>query len=89
MFLLIAITLAALATVAAARLAGRVVSRGHAQTAADAAALAAAANGREAAERLAAANGARLLAVVVAGGTVTVTVEVGGEVATARATTGP
>jgi hypothetical protein len=89
MLLLVVVTVAALALVAAAHLAGRVATRGRAQLAADAAALAAAVGGRDAAVRLAGANGAHLLAVVTSGDVVTVTVEVGGEVATARATAGP
>lgn len=89
MLLLIMVTLITLAAVAAAELAGRVITRSRAQIAADAAALAGAVRGRSAAARLAAANGGRLLAIVVSGDVVTVTVDVGGEVATARATSGP
>ena len=66
-----------------------IAARGHAQTAADAAALAATVGGRAAAERLAAANGARLVSLAVAGDDVTVVVDVDGVRATARATDGP
>jgi hypothetical protein len=89
LLLLIVIALATLTVVAAGRLAGQVATRGRAQIAADAAALAAAVHGRQAADRLAAANGGRVLAFDVSGDVVTVTVGVGGEVATARAAAGP
>ena len=67
----------------------RIVDRGRAQTAADAAALAATDGGRAAAQRLAASNGAVLVSYAEAGDVVTVVVEVDGERAMARATDGP
>jgi len=57
----------------------------RARTAADAAALAGAAEGREAALRLASANGGTLIAYAAADGAVLVTVRVGRAAATARA----
>jgi hypothetical protein len=57
----------------------------RARTAADAAALAGAAEGREAAARLASANGATLVAYAADRGAVLVTVRVGRAAATARA----
>ncbi|MGZ4724814.1 MAG: hypothetical protein ACXV8L_11445, partial [Ilumatobacteraceae bacterium] len=67
----------------------RVIDRGRAQTAADAAALAATNGGLRAAQRLAGSNGGRLISYEVAGDSVIVVVEVAGERATARATDGP
>ena len=83
------VVMAALAVVGTAQFSERVIDRGRAQTAADAAALAATAGGRSAAARLATANGARLVGYVEAGEFITVTVDVGGEQAVARATDGP
>ena len=87
--LLIVVAMAALAVVGTAQLSVRVIDRGRAQTAADAAALAAVAGGRTAAGRLAADNGARLVSFAEADGAITVVVDVGGQQATARATDGP
>jgi Flp pilus assembly protein TadG len=87
--LLAIVTLAALAVLAVAEFSGRVASRSRAQTAADAAALAATTGGRTAAERLAAANGGRVVGYVANGDEVLVIAEVDGEVARARATSGP
>ncbi len=64
-----------------------VVTASRASSAADAAALAGAAQGRQAAERLAAANGAVLVAFEAEGREVQVTVRVGGAEAVARAAT--
>lgn len=61
------------------------VARAQARTAADAAALAGAAEGQEGADDVAAANGADLVAYQVEGAEVQVTVEVGPARATARA----
>jgi hypothetical protein len=87
--LLACVALIALVAVAAGALGARVVARQHAQAAADAAALAGTTTGRPRAERLATANGARLVAFSATGEEVTVVVEVGGERATARASDGP
>ena len=87
--LLAVVVLAALALVAVGSFSRRIVDSGRAQTAADAAALAAVVGGRPAAERFAVSNGARLIGFAQLGDAVTVTVEVGEERATARATDGP
>jgi hypothetical protein len=87
--LLAVVVMAALSLVAVGAFGGRIVDRGRARTAADAAALAATTGGRAAAVRLAADNGGRLLSYSEAGDVVTVVVDVGGEQATARATDGP
>jgi hypothetical protein len=87
--LLTVVVLAALAVVAVGSFAQRVTARGRAQTAADAAALAATTGGRAAAQRLASANGATLVSLVVTGADVTVVVEFGGMRAAAQATNGP
>ena len=87
--LLIVVVMAALAVVGTGRFSVRVIDRGRAQTAADAAALAAVAGGRIAAGRLAVDNGARLVSFAEADGAITVVVDVGGQRATARATDGP
>jgi len=63
--------------------------RQQARSAADAAALAGVTGGRSAAAWFAAANDAHLLSWVEHGDEVVVTVRVGGQVATARATDGP
>jgi len=69
---------------------GRVVDRAHAQTAADAAALASLDGGRAAAQRMAAAHGARIVLVTTGpGDEVTVQVDYGSATATARATAAP
>ena len=87
--LLAVVVMAALSVVAVGRLGSRVIDRGRAQAAADAAALAATRGGRPAAERLAGSNGGTLLSYHVSGDAVIVVVEVAGERATARATDGP
>lgn len=87
--LLAVVVLAALSVVAVGLFGQRIVDRGRAQTAADAAALAATEGGRSAAQRLAASNGAVLVGYAEAGDVVTVEIELGGERATARATDGP
>ena len=87
--LLAVVVMAALSLVAVGLFGQRVVDRGRAQTAADAAALAATEGGRSAAQRLATSNGAVLVGYSEAGDVVTVEVELHGEHATARATDGP
>ena len=87
--LLAVVVMAALSVIAVGNFAGRVVNRGRAQTAADAAALAATIGGRSAADRLATSNGGRLLSFDESGDAVVVVVEVAGERASARATDGP
>jgi Tfp pilus assembly protein PilX len=87
--LLAVVVMAALSVVAVGLFSQRIIDRGRAQTAADAAALAATEGGRAAAQRLAADNGAVLVGFAKAGDVVTVVVELNGERATARATNGP
>lgn len=87
--LLAVVAMAAMTVVGIGRFSERIVDRGRAQTAADAAALAGAAGGRSAAARLAASNGAELISYAVTGDVVAVVVDVDGERATARATDGP
>jgi hypothetical protein len=87
--LLVVVVMAALAVVAVGQFGLRLVDRGRAQIAADAAALAATTGGRSAAARLAAGNGAVLTSYIEEGGAVTVAVQVDGQQATARATNGP
>jgi nitrous oxide reductase accessory protein NosL len=87
--LLAVVVVAVLSVIAVGDFAARVVDRGRAQTAADAAALAATIGGRSAAERLATSNGGRLLSYNESGDVVVVVVEVAGERAAARATDGP
>lgn len=84
---LIAIVLlaAALALVPMGLVAKATIERAEARTAADAAALAGALDGEDAARQLAEANGARLTAFVEHGDEIEVTVELGGRRATARA----
>ena len=89
MLLLAVVVMAALSVVAVGQFAQRIVDRGRAQTAADAAALAATEGGRSAAQRLATRNGAVLIGYSELGDAVTVVVELRGERATARATDGP
>jgi nitrous oxide reductase accessory protein NosL len=86
--LVVVVALAALVVIGLGRLGGMVVARAEAQTAADAAALAGAVHGRAAAERLAEANGGRLLAWEAAGAEAEVVVSVRGEAARARARRG-
>jgi type II secretory pathway pseudopilin PulG len=83
--LAVVIVLAGLATVAVVRFGGVATDRGRASTAADAAALAGAAEGEQQARALAAANGARLLTYEELGEDTRVRVEVGSVSATARA----
>jgi predicted MarR family transcription regulator len=87
--LLAVVVMAALSVVAIGMFGQRIVDRGRAQTAADAAALAATEGGRSAAQRLATSNGAVLVGYSESGEVVTVEVELHGERATARATDGP
>ncbi len=87
--MLAVVAMAALSIVAVGVFGERIVDRGRAQTAADAAALAATVGGRSAARRLAADNGAHLVSYSEIGDVVTVVVDVDGERATARATDGP
>jgi nitrous oxide reductase accessory protein NosL len=87
--LLMAVVMAALAVVGTGQFSVRVIDRGRAQTAADAAALAAIDGGRSEAGRLAAHNGGRLVSYLESDGAITVVVDVGGQRATARATDGP
>jgi hypothetical protein len=87
--LLAVVVLAALSLVGVGVFSTRIVDRGRAQTAADAAVLAATTGGRPAAARLAATNGAVLRSYAEVGDLVTVVVEVNGERATARASDGP
>lgn len=83
--LTVVVAMAALVVIGLGRLGAVVVARAEAQTAADAAALAGAMHGRSAADRLAAANGGRLLSWTAAGTEVDVVAEVRGEHARARA----
>ena len=87
--LLVVVAMAALAVVAVGQFGRRLVDRGRAQIAADAAALAATTGGRLAAAHLASGNGAVLVSYVEAHGAVTVVVEIDGQRAAARATDGP
>ena len=87
--LLAVVVMAALSVVAVGSFAQRIATSGQAQTAADAAALAATTGGRPAAERLASVNGATLVSLVVTGDDVTAVVEIDGMLATARASNGP
>jgi hypothetical protein len=87
--LLAVVVTAAVAVVGVGHFSTRIVHRGRAQTAADAAALAATIGGRPEAARLAAVNGAVLVNYSEAGQEVTVVVQVDSERATARATDGP
>ncbi len=77
--------LAGLAALALVAHGGRVVDAARARTAADAAALAGAADGRSAADRLAAANGGRVTSYRAEGDDVVVAVVVGEATARARA----
>jgi hypothetical protein len=84
---LVAVTLLvmALAAVAMVRIAGRADELARARTAADAAALAAVRDGRAAADALAGANGAAVVAYRADDTSVEITVRVGESTATARA----
>lgn len=82
-------TLAIVLIIAVARLGTTILERSAAQTAADAAALAGVVSGRTAADAVAGANGAVIIAWTTAGHTVSVTVRLGDAVATARATDAP
>jgi hypothetical protein len=91
-FALIAMTTLAVALIAAiAQFGSLVVERSAAQTAADAAALAGVAGGREAAAAVARANGGEIVAWTIGPGidAVTLSVRVGDVVASARATDAP
>ncbi|MEO5680558.1 MAG: pilus assembly protein TadG-related protein [Acidimicrobiales bacterium] len=81
----VVVALAALVVLGLGRVGSVVVARAQAQTAADAAALAGAVEGRVAAEGLAAANGGRLVSWAAAGREVEVVADVRGERARARA----
>jgi outer membrane lipoprotein SlyB len=87
--LLAVVAMAALSLVAVGVFSKRVLDRGRAHTAADAAALAATTGGRAAAERLANSNGGHLILYRQDGDLVVVVVEVDGQRATAKATDGP
>ena len=89
MLLLACVVLVVVAAVAVGRMGQRLVHRNQAHVAADAAALAGTHSGVGGAVRLAQSNGARLVSFSVIGDDVVVTVEVHGERAAARATTGP
>jgi putative Flp pilus-assembly TadE/G-like protein len=86
---LVVVAIAVIVMLAIAELGGNVVDGGRARTAADAAALAGVEGGREASERVAAGNGASVVAWTSRpdgdGVTVTVTVQVGRARATAAA----
>ncbi len=82
------VALAAILTLAFGAMAGQVVDAARAQTAADAAALAAIEDGRPGAARLVARHGGSIVAWSQRGREITVTVRVGDAVATARATGG-
>lgn len=83
------VVIAVVCAVAMGRFSARLVDKQHAQLAADAAALAGVANGREAAERLAIANDGVLTVFQIDGEEVLVEVRVGDESAQARATRAP
>ena len=87
--LLAVVAMASLGVVAVGSIGVRLVDRGRAQTAADAAALAATFGGRAAAQRMAAGNGARLVQYAQVGDTFVVVVDIDGQHATATATDGP
>lgn len=87
--LLAIVALVVVAMVATARFGARVVAKEQAQVAADAAALAGVTGGQPAARRVAAANGGLLVAFLGDGVTVSVSVRVGTDVATAKATRAP
>jgi hypothetical protein len=86
---LVGVALIAAITLALVPLLTGLIDRQHASSAADASALAGVVGGRPAAARLASTNGAVLVGWSVAGSEVTVRVQVGDQVVTARATDGP
>jgi len=85
--IVVAMALVTLVLLGVARLGAAADDRARAHTAADAAALAGAADGRSAAETLALQNGARLVAFDTVGSDAIVTVSVGKALVTARART--
>lgn len=87
--LLAVVAVIVVVAVAVGQIGGRIVARHQAHAAADAAALAGTTTGVGGARRLAEANGGRLVSFSENGEEVTVTVEVHGEQATARASDGP
>lgn len=87
--LLAVVAVVVVAMVATARFGSRVVAKEQAQVAADAAALAGVTGGQPAARRVAAANHGLLVGFLSNGETVLVTVRVGTDVATAKATRAP
>ncbi len=89
MLLLACVLLITLAAVGVGEFGAQIIARQRARAAADAAALAGTTAGRPGAQRMASGNGAHLVAFSERGDEVTVTVEVRGERATARATDGP
>jgi len=89
LLLAVVAVLAVTMSVAVAAMGRTTIDRTRAQTAADAAALAAVQGGSTAAGDLAARHGAVIVELSVAGDTVTVTVRVGDVTATARATDAP
>ncbi len=89
MLMAVVVVLAALVAVGVAQEGAVVVDRQRAQTAADAAALAGVLGGRPAAQRMAASNGAVLVAYEQHGFEVTVVVSFGQIRARARASHGP
>jgi hypothetical protein len=89
LMVLVGVGLCAAATSALTPLLTDLVDRQRAHNAADAAALAGLVEGRQQAESVAAANSARLVSWSESGQSVTVTVQVGDQSATARATDAP
>lgn len=88
--LLLAVVVVVVVTMlATAAFGARVVAKEQAQVAADAAALAGVTGGRAAAQRVAVANDGLLIGFTSSGETVVVSVRVGADVATARATRAP
>ena len=83
--MVVAVALVAVVGFGLARIGVATVDRAHAQSAADASALAGAAEGRAAAAEVAADNGASLVAYGVDGTDVLVSVRIGDETASARA----
>lgn len=86
---LVTLALGGAATLAVVPMAETLISRQRAHSAADAAALAGVTGGEAASVAVAAANGATLVSWARAGRQVTVTVRVGDQLVTARATDGP
>lgn len=87
--ILITLALGAAAVLAVVPVTVALIDRQQAHSAADAAALAGVTGGEAASAQVAAANGAVLVAWAQTGREVTVTVSVGGQRVTARATDGP